>query len=119
MLADLFCDSGIHISDPHDVLFRIYAVCEDCARRGLVRLGDPAVFAPVDDAVIAPTGQAQVHTPSPPHIMFYFHTESDAEVCLPPPPSLQAAAAAVLELRSLHVRELRPTQPSLQRVQQS
>jgi hypothetical protein len=85
MLADLFSDSGIRVSDPHDVLFRIYAVCEDCARRGLVRLGDPAVFAPVDvdGAVTAPASQAQVQ---PPPTSCLISTPKETLKCAPPLP---------------------------------
>jgi len=68
MLRDLFGASRINVSE--DVLFRVYAVCEDCARRGLVRLSDAAVHAPTHGAVTstpaAAAGQAQVHPPPPP-----------------------------------------------------
>jgi hypothetical protein len=124
MLRDLFRASGVNVSDA--VLFRVHDVCQNCARRGYVRLSDAAASAVVGDGVTgiaSERGQAQVQ---PPHIMFDLYTERNAEVCLAPPPSpfmqsaaAAAAAAAVLELQSLHIREFRPTQPSVRRVQLS
>jgi hypothetical protein len=56
--------SASRITVNEDVLFRVYAVCEDCARRGLVRLSDASVHAPTHGAVTsmpaAAAGQAQV-----------------------------------------------------------
>jgi hypothetical protein len=87
MLRQLFSASGIDVSDA--VLFRVHDVCQNCARRGYVRLSDAAVSAVVGDVVTGipaeRAGQAQV---PPPHIMFDLHTERDAEVCLFPPPPL-------------------------------
>ena len=69
MLRHLFPASR-RITVNEDVLFRVYAVCEDCARRGLVRLSDASVHAPTHGAVTsmpaAATAQAQVQPPPPP-----------------------------------------------------
>jgi hypothetical protein len=54
MLRNLFSAAGIDVSDA--VLFRIYVVCQDCSRRGLVRLSDAAAFSVSAGA-----------TPPPPH----------------------------------------------------
>jgi len=120
MLRDLFSASGVSVSDA--VLFRVHDVCQNCARRGYVRLSEAAASAVVGDGVTgiaAERGQAQVQTP---HIMFDLCKETLKCVFPLPLPFMQsaaAAAAAVLELRSLHIREFRPTQPSVRRVQLS
>ena len=65
MLRDLFGASRINASE--DVLFRVYSVCQDCARRGLVRLSDAAVHTSTHGAVTsmpaAAASQAHVHPP--------------------------------------------------------